>query len=79
MPILRFARLAPPPDETADAIFLVTHEVSRHRPAVSAVLAALRALFRKERDRLQGTRQHPRQVERSKRLISNHLFTGVGA
>lgn len=56
-PALR--RLAPPPDETADAIFLVTHEVSRHRPAVVAVLAALRALFRKERDRLQGTRQHP--------------------
>ena len=48
-------RLAPPPDETADAIFLVTHEVSRHRPAVVAVLAALRALFREERDNLQGT------------------------
>ncbi|HEY5793869.1 MAG TPA: LysR family transcriptional regulator [Bosea sp. (in: a-proteobacteria)] len=47
-------RLQPPPDRTADEIFLVTHEVSRHRPAVIAVLAALRKVFREHRERLEG-------------------------
>jgi DNA-binding transcriptional LysR family regulator len=47
-------RLQPPPDRTADEIFLVTHEVSRQRPAVIAVLAALRKVFRENRDRLEG-------------------------
>ncbi|MET3892273.1 DNA-binding transcriptional LysR family regulator [Bosea sp. OAE506] len=51
-PLLR--RLAPPPDLTADEIFLVTHEVSRQRPAVVAVLAALRKLFRDHRAGLEG-------------------------
>ncbi|PZO04356.1 MAG: hypothetical protein DCF30_01130 [Hyphomicrobiales bacterium] len=48
-------RLQPPPDRTADEIFLVTHEVSRQRPAVIAVLAALRKVFRENRARLEGT------------------------
>jgi DNA-binding transcriptional LysR family regulator len=47
-------RLAPPPERTADEIFLVTHEVSRQRPAVIAVLSALRKLFRENRARLEG-------------------------
>lgn len=47
-------RLAPPPDRTADEIFLVTHEVSRQRPAVAAVAAALRSLFREQRAALAG-------------------------
>lgn len=47
-------RLQPPPDKTADEIFLVTHEVSRQRPAVIAVLAALRKVFRDNRARLEG-------------------------
>jgi DNA-binding transcriptional LysR family regulator len=47
-------RLQPPPDRTADEIFLVTHEVSRRRPAVIAVLAALRKVFRENRARLEG-------------------------
>lgn len=47
-------RLQPPPDKTADEIFLVTHEVSRHRPAVIAVLGALRKVFREHRARLEG-------------------------
>ncbi|PTM43045.1 LysR family transcriptional regulator [Bosea sp. 124] len=47
-------RLQPPPDRTADEIFLVTHEVSRQRPAVVAVLAALRKVFREHRARLEG-------------------------
>ena len=47
-------RLAPPPDRTADEIFLVTHEVSRERPAVVAVMAALRKLFRDHRDEIEG-------------------------
>lgn len=51
-PLLR--RLEPPPDLTADEIFLVTHEVSRQRPAVVAVLAALRRLFRDHRAALEG-------------------------
>lgn len=48
-------RLEPPPPETADEIFLVSHEVSRERPAVVAVLAALRSVFRSNRERLTGT------------------------
>lgn len=47
-------RLQPPPDRTADDIFLVTHEVSRHRPAVIAVLGALRKVFHEHRARLEG-------------------------
>lgn len=47
-------RLQPPPDRTADDIFLVTHEVSRGRPAVVAVMAALRKVFRENRARLEG-------------------------
>lgn len=47
-------RLAPPPPETADEIFLVSHEVSRQRPAVLAVLRALQKLFRDNRARLNG-------------------------
>lgn len=51
-PTLR--RLQPPPDETGDDIFLVSHEVSRGRPGVAAVLAALRKLFRENQVRLLG-------------------------
>lgn len=47
-------RLAPPPPETADEIFLVSHEVSRQRPAVLAVLKALQRVFRENRARLSG-------------------------
>jgi DNA-binding transcriptional LysR family regulator len=47
-------RLEPPPAGTADEIFLVSHEVSRQRAAVAAVLTALRKLFRDNRDRLDG-------------------------
>jgi hypothetical protein len=47
-------RLQPPPDRTADEIFLVSHDVSRQRPAVLAVLGALRELFRNNRARLNG-------------------------
>lgn len=47
-------RLEPPPEATADAIFLVSHEVSRQRPAVVAVLAALRRVFAANRGRLEG-------------------------
>jgi DNA-binding transcriptional LysR family regulator len=47
-------RLEPPPDATADDIFLVSHESARQRPAVLAVLDALRRLFREQRDRLEG-------------------------
>lgn len=47
-------RLEPPPEQTADDIFLVTHEVSRQRPAVAAVLAALRKVFRGHRAKLDG-------------------------
>jgi DNA-binding transcriptional LysR family regulator len=47
-------RLEAPPEATADAIFLVTHEVSRQRPAVVAVLAALRRVFAANRGKLEG-------------------------
>ncbi|TCR66513.1 LysR family transcriptional regulator [Bosea sp. BK604] len=47
-------RLGPPPPETADEIFLVSHEVSRQRPAVLAVLKALQSVFRENRARLNG-------------------------
>ncbi|WP_181832925.1 LysR family transcriptional regulator [Bosea caraganae] len=47
-------RLEPPPPETADEIFLVSHEVSRQRPAVLAVLKALQKVFRDNRARLNG-------------------------
>lgn len=47
-------RLQPPPDRTADEIFLVSHDVSRQRPAVLAVLGALRELFRNNRAKLNG-------------------------
>lgn len=47
-------RLEEPPDETADEIFLVSHETGRQRPAVLAVLEALRKLFREHRSRLEG-------------------------
>lgn len=56
-PTLR--RLQPPPDETGDDIFLISHEVSRGRPGVAAVLAALRKLFREHQARLAGrTAEH---------------------
>lgn len=48
-------RLAPPPEVTGDDIFLLSHDVSRQRPGVGAVLAALRRLFRAHRARLEGT------------------------
>jgi DNA-binding transcriptional LysR family regulator len=51
-PTLR--RLQPPPEQTGDDIFLVSHEVSRRRPGVAAVLAALRNLFKKHQTRLSG-------------------------
>lgn len=47
-------RLEAPPEATADAIFLVSHEVSRQRPAVVAVLAALRRVFAANRGKLEG-------------------------
>lgn len=47
-------RLQPPPERTADDIFLVTHEVSRERPGVVAVMAALRKVFRENRAKLEG-------------------------
>lgn len=47
-------RLEPPPEKTADEIFLVSHEVARQRPAVMAVLAALRKVFRENRAKLEG-------------------------
>jgi DNA-binding transcriptional LysR family regulator len=50
----RLVRLNPPPLETADEIFLVSHAVSRQRPAVIAVLAALRKVFRTHRAMLDG-------------------------
>lgn len=55
-------RLAPPPDETSDEIFLVSHEVSRQRPAVMAVLRALQALFRANRTRLNGILTTPASI-----------------
>lgn len=47
-------RLGEPPDDTADEIFLVSHESGRQRPAVRAALEALRRLFREHRGRLEG-------------------------
>ena len=47
-------RLQPPPEETGDDIFLVSHEVSRRRPGVAAVLSALRKLFKEYQARLAG-------------------------
>lgn len=51
-PTLR--RLEPPPEQTGDDIYLVSHEVSRGRPGVAAALGALRKLFREQRPRLSG-------------------------
>ncbi len=48
-------RLQPPPDQTGDDIYLVSHDVSRGRPGVIAVLAALRKLFREHQARLIGS------------------------
>lgn len=47
-------RLLPPPEETGDDIFLVSHEVSRRRPGVAAVLTALRKLFKERQALLAG-------------------------
>ncbi|CAH1648090.1 LysR family transcriptional regulator [Hyphomicrobiales bacterium] len=47
-------RLGPPPEQTGDTIYLVSHDVSRNRPGVIAVLGALRKLFREQRSRLAG-------------------------
>jgi len=47
-------RLAPPPEQTGDDIFLVSHEVSRRRPGVAAVLTALRKLFKERQALLAG-------------------------
>lgn len=52
-------RLCDPPEETADAIYLVSHASSRRRPAVLAALEALRRMFRDWRGRLDG-REPPR-------------------
>lgn len=51
-PTLR--RLQPPPEHTGDDIFLISHEVSRRRPGVAAVLTALRKLFKQHQARLAG-------------------------
>ncbi|MCO5093010.1 LysR family transcriptional regulator [Bosea sp. (in: a-proteobacteria)] len=51
-PALR--RLEPPPEATGDDILLVSHEVSRRRPGVAAVLVALRRLFKEHRASLMG-------------------------
>ncbi|QEL21838.1 LysR family transcriptional regulator [Bosea sp. F3-2] len=51
-PTLR--RLEPPPEQTGDDIYLVSHDVSRSRPCVIAVLGALRKLFREQRSLLAG-------------------------
>lgn len=50
----RLLRLYPPPLETSDEIFLVSHAISRQRPAVMAVLAALRKVFGTHRAMLDG-------------------------
>ncbi|MCU4179972.1 LysR family transcriptional regulator [Bosea sp. BH3] len=47
-------RLHPPPEQTGDNIYLVSHEVSRGRAGVAAVLGALRKLFREHQSRLMG-------------------------
>jgi len=47
-------RIEEPPEATADDIFLVSHEIARQRPAVLAVLGALRQLFRDNRAKLEG-------------------------
>ena len=47
-------RLEPPPEATGDDIFLLSHDVSRQRAGVGAVLAALRKLFRQHCARLEG-------------------------
>ncbi len=47
-------RIEEPPEATADAIFLVSHEIARQRPAVLAVLAELRRVFRENRAKLEG-------------------------
>ncbi|UZF93536.1 LysR family transcriptional regulator [Bosea sp. NBC_00550] len=47
-------RLEPPPEQTGDDIYLISHDVSRGRPSVIAVLTALRRLFREQRSRLAG-------------------------
>jgi DNA-binding transcriptional LysR family regulator len=52
-------RLESPPAGTADEIFLVSHEVSRQRAAVVAVLTALRKLFRDNRGKLDGLPHQP--------------------
>lgn len=53
----RLVRLQPPPLATSDEIFLVSHAVSRQRPAVMAVLAAIRNVFRAHRAMLDGRRE----------------------
>lgn len=52
-------RLEPPPEQTGDDIYLVSHDVSRGRPGVGAVLAALRTLFREHQARLLGSALQP--------------------
>ncbi len=47
-------RLQPPPEQTGDDIFLVSHEISRRRPGVVAVLTALRRLFKERQALLAG-------------------------
>ena len=59
-------RLQPPPEETGDDIFLVSHEVSRRRPGVAAVLSALRKLFKEHQARLAG-----RTAEKAGELYSH--------
>jgi hypothetical protein len=75
-------RLNPPP-ETADEIFLVSHAVSRQRPAVIAVLAALRKAVRTHRAMLEWPRPATRAIaadyRRSRQDFTNHIFTAAGA
>ena len=52
-------RLQPPPLATADEIYLVSHAVSRQRPAVLAVLVALRKVFKAHREKLEGGLARP--------------------
>jgi DNA-binding transcriptional LysR family regulator len=61
-------RIEPPPDATGDDIYLLSHDVSRHRPGVAAVLAALRLLFREHRSLLAGEAARPAQRAEARRM-----------
>lgn len=55
-------RIEPPPEATGDDIFLLSHDASRQRPAVIAVLAALRRLFGRHRALLAGEIRRPDEI-----------------